>query len=204
MTIWWESLTLLERAAACIAVPATLVLLIQTVLLLFGLGGSDAGLDTDVDGDGAPDALGAEHADGADTGLRVFTVRGFVAFFAVFGWGVLALSRSGLSQLLSVLAGVTLGVAAMVLTGAALWWVLRLQSDGTADYRNAIGASGRVYLTVPPRREGRGKVNVLVQEQLRECDAVTDEEAAVETGCEVVITGLSGQDTLVIRRKKPV
>ena len=43
MVEWWNALTGLERCFAYVAIPATLVLAIQTVLLLIGLGNGDAG-----------------------------------------------------------------------------------------------------------------------------------------------------------------
>ena len=61
MLIWLESLTALERVLLYVAVPATLILLIQTVLLLIGLGGGhdadgpDGAEGADLDGDGVPD-----------------------------------------------------------------------------------------------------------------------------------------------------
>ena len=203
MTVWWESLTLLEKIAAGIACPATLILLIQIVMQLFGLdGGPGDGLDIDVDGDGIPDA--GDGGDFADPGVHVFTVRGFVTFFTIFGWGYLALSRSGTSSSMSLLVSFILGVCAMVLTGFILYWALKLQSDGTVNFGNALGMTGRVYLPIPPFRSGTGKVNVLVQERYCECDAVSDEEQLIETDCEVVVTGVTGRNTLIVRRKQPV
>ena len=40
MRIWWESLTLLQRVFACIAIPSTLLLIVQLVLSLVGLVGA--------------------------------------------------------------------------------------------------------------------------------------------------------------------
>lgn len=39
MNHWWLSLTALERIYACIAIPATLLMVIQLVVSLLGLGG---------------------------------------------------------------------------------------------------------------------------------------------------------------------
>ena len=78
---------------------------------------------------------------------------------------------------------------------------MRLQSDGTMRLENAIGQSGSVYLTIPPARQGRGKVEVMVQEQMRELEAVTDDKDPLPTGCEVVVTAISGRSTLVVCRK---
>jgi len=39
MTQWWESLSFIQQIFACVAIPATLILILQTLLLLFGLTG---------------------------------------------------------------------------------------------------------------------------------------------------------------------
>ena len=79
--------------------------------------------------------------------------------------------------------------------------VMKLKNDGNLDNRNALGVSGKVYLTVPANRKGEGKVNVMLQGSFVERDAVTDENEDIPTGCEVVVTGVSGQTTLVVNRK---
>ncbi|MDE6710427.1 MAG: hypothetical protein K2J76_08045, partial [Oscillospiraceae bacterium] len=60
MTEWWESLSMLVRVLYCIAVPSTLILLLQTIFSIAGIGddadinlsdtgGIDMGTDIDVD-----------------------------------------------------------------------------------------------------------------------------------------------------------
>ena len=41
--------------------------------------------------------------------------------------------------------------------------MLRLESDGSLQLENAIGATAHVYLGIPPMKEGTGKVHVVVQ-----------------------------------------
>ena len=79
--------------------------------------------------------------------------------------------------------------------------MMKLRTDGNLDNRNAIGVSGKVYLTIPPARGGAGKVQLMLQGVFAECNAVTDEEAPIPTGAEVVVVGISGQTDLVVRRK---
>ena len=110
MIQWFESLSAIQRFFAYIAIPSTLILAIQTILLIFGLaGGGDGDADSDglelepgggvdLDGDGEIDIPGEDFSaddlsSAADGGLRLFTIRGFIAFFTVFGWGGLALLR---------------------------------------------------------------------------------------------------------------
>lgn len=232
MNAWWETLTGLERFFAYVAFPATLLLILQTLMLFFGLGhGGEAdldGADADVDADGGFDAgfdgdgdvdldvdlevdgdiLPGDHDlmdcpvhEGPFAGLKLLTIRGIVAFLAVSGWGGLWLLRMGMHPILAVFLAVAMGFWAMLLMAVFLRVALRLQQDGTMDYRNALGCAGTVYLTVPANRSGTGKVNVLVQEQLRELDAVTDEGEALSTGAEIVVVGLSGGSTLVVCKK---
>ena len=69
MSAWWESLTWLERLFAYVAFPATLLLILQTLMLLFGLG-HDGGADTDGDADADLDLASDTDAD-LDAGLAV-------------------------------------------------------------------------------------------------------------------------------------
>lgn len=243
MNAWWVSLTWLEKIFAYVAFPATLLLLLQTLMLLFGLGNDsdgDADADVDLDGDGVPDldldGDGVPDLDGdmdtgfdadgdmdtdfdADgdtdaetdvdagghsglfTGLKLFTLRGIVAFLAVCGWGGLWLLRMGMHPIFAVFLAIAMGFWAMLLMALFLRVALKLQDDGTLDFRNALGAAGTVYLTIPAGRAGEGKVHVIVQDQLRELEAVTDDPSPILTGTEIVVVGLSGGNTLVVCRK---
>lgn len=239
MNAWWASLTWLEKIFAYVAFPATLLLLLQTLMLLFGLGNDsdgDADADVDLDGDGVPDLdldgdgipdldadfdadvdsdfdAGTDGDTDAETdvdagghsglfaGLKLFTLRGIVAFLAVCGWGGLWLLRMGMHPIFAVFLAIAMGFWAMLLMALFLRVALKLQNDGTLDFRNALGTAGTVYLTIPARRAGEGKVHVVVQDQLRELEAVTDEETPIPTGSEIVVVGLSGGNTLVVCRK---
>ena len=231
MQAWWESLTALERVFAAAAIPATLLLIIQLITTLIGLGGQDGdadgpdldgdgvpdGIDLDLDGDGIPDGIDLD-GDGVPDefyespeetevqhegfNLRLFSFRGIVAFFAVYGWGALAISRSGRPWLLALVVGLILGVAAMYLVAVTMQLFIRLQSDGTVDPENAVGLAGEVYLSVPPQRQGEGKVNVVIQEKMTECAAVTDEERPIPTGEKVTVIGITREKQLIVMRRE--
>lgn len=165
--------------------------------------GLDGGIPDDVsaDADGVPDHAdmgGAEGHDGFFAGLNVFTVRGVVTFLTLFGWSGLLFCQLGLHPLLALFLGVQVGVIGMVGVAVILREALRLQSDGTLDIRNALGLVGSVYLTVPGARKGAGKVNVTVQDQLREFEAVTEETEPIPTGADIQVVGITGGDTLVV------
>lgn len=234
MLAWLESLTLLEQILLYVAIPATLLLLIQTVLLFLGMGGEhdgtadspegaalldmDAAHDfVDLNGDGIPDmphdlelhgghcdACGEHNAgehnhEGSGNGLHVLTLRGIVAFFTLFGWSGLMFCQLNFHWFLALFLAVQVGIIGMVGVAFILREALRFQEDGTLDIRNAVGLPGSVYLTVPGERSGVGKVNVVVQEQLREFEAVTEEKEPIPTGADVLVTGITNGDTLIVK-----
>ncbi len=223
MLDWWNSLSIAAQVFACIAVPSTVVLLIQTVLMLIGIGhdgdggdmfhlgegdisDSDVGIDAEFDADMSEGVFGhdgviADHDISGFDGLRVFTIRGIIAFLVVFGWVGVVLDTAGAELWISSLVATVGGFAIMIALAFLMRWVMKLRDNGNADNHNALGVAGKVYLTIPPKRSGEGKVNIMLQGAYVERDAVTDEEQAIPTGSEIVVTSLSGQTTLVVRRK---
>ena len=213
---WWNLLGTAAQMFYCIAIPATLVLLVQTVLLFIGIGESGDGVD-DLGADGSMADL-AESGDGiygTDSvsdmhdvhdvgdmdGLRIFTLRGIVAFFVVFGWVGVAMCSAGVSLYVTVPVSLLCGFAVMVGIAYLLRAVMKLRSDGNMDNRNAVGTRGKVHLTVPPARSGEGKVHIMLQGSYVERSAVTDQPEAIPTGSEVVVVGVSGETDLVVERK---
>ena len=218
MLAWWDSLSLISQIFACIAIPTTLVLTIQTVLMFIGLDGDGAG---DMDGDLSLDNdvgdldMNADVSDGifgddlpigdpdpsglAD--LHILSVRGIIAFLVVFGWVGFVMDGGGAATWLCLLVATVCGFVTMLLLALLMRAVMGLRNNGNLNNRNAIGTAGRVYLTVPASRSGEGKVNILLQGSYVECEAVTDEDTPLPTGSEVVVVGISGQTTLVVKRK---
>ena len=207
-TEWWDALSLATQVFYCIAAPATLVLLVQTVLLFLGFGEhADGDMDISSAGDADADAEGifgdgvAQISDSGFDFLSLFTLRGIIAFLVVFGWVGAAMSSADAPMYLTLPVAFVSGFAMMTVIALLLRAVMRLRSDGSLDNRNAVGASGRVYLSIPATRTGEGKIQLLLQGVLTEREAVTDEEEAIPTGAEVVVCGLSGQTVLVVKRK---
>lgn len=205
---WWNSLSLVAQIFYCIAVPSTLVLVVQTILMFIGMGedadadGADTDVSDDVDVDGSEDGGFDEDLDpnGFD-GLRIFTVRGVIAFLVIFGWVGALLESMNVALWINIPISSVCGFAMMVLLAFIFKAIMNLKSDGTIDIRNAVGTAGKVHLTIPPARMGEGKVHILLQGSYVERDAVTDEPDPIPTGSEVVVVRVSGETTLVVRKK---
>lgn len=190
----------LQQIFACVAIPATVILLLQTILLLFGVGGlhdadgGDADMDHDFDHDNDVDHDHGEHV----AGLRIFTVRGMVAFLSVGGWLGIVMLGTGINTAVSCLIALAGGVLSLLLVAAFIKWSIGLQESGNLSYQNAVGQSGQVYLTIPARQAGRGKVTLTVQERYIEADAVTDSDEAIPVGRPVRVIALADEQTLLV------
>ncbi len=71
MSEWWEALLTVEKVLYCIAVPSTIILIVQTIMLLFGAGGHEgynpsdtSGIDFDTDFDGMSGGMDIGHGIG--------------------------------------------------------------------------------------------------------------------------------------------
>lgn len=210
MIEWWEGLPALGQIFAGMAIPATVIMLLQSVLLLFGLGfGGDAGADGHADvcdshdcgGHDAHDGHGGDFHEG--DGLSLFTIRGIVAFFSVGGWTGLACVVGGMGPVLAGVIAFVAGAAALLGIALLFKYALKLQDRGNLDIRNAIGKTGTVYLPVPPRRQSAGKVTVLFQQRLVEVDAVTDDSSPLKTGEMAMVVGIIGENTVLVRAISP-
>lgn len=206
-TNWFGGLSTFQQALACAAVPATIILLIQTVLLLFGIGGHDADhgeldhdfdhdhdLSHDHDHDFDHDHDGAHHS----YGVRLFTVRGLVAMFAVGGWLGIAAVDLGASDLSAGLIAVVSGIFALMLVAYIIKFFSGLQESGNLDAHNAVTQTAKVYIKIPARRSGTGKVMLTVQERLVEMDAVTDFDRDIKTDSMVQVVSAT-DNVLVVR-----
>lgn len=179
---------------ACAAAGGT-VLVLQTALMLFGVGdGHDVDLHHDVGADGH----GGDHPDGY---FSLFSVRAIASFFTFFGLTGWMGTNKEWGPTTTVLAAVAAGLVLMVLVAWMMRMQSKLQSKGNLDPANALGQSARVYLRIPARSGGFGKVTVKVQGRSAEFSAFTlgDE---LPTGALVKITRMRTPDTFEVEPLK--
>lgn len=192
---WWNALTIYHQVFYIIAIPATLILILQTILLLFGFGhDSETDIDHDVDTDADHDIDGHDGADHIG-GLRLLTVRGIVAFLAVCGWVGVALLDLGVSPPITILVSIVCGLAALFLVALMLRFSMKMQQSGNLDLANAVGVTGEVYVPIP--EGGKGKVTLVVQERFMELDAICP-AGELKTGRLVRVTGVTETNTLIV------
>jgi hypothetical protein len=174
------------------------ILLVQVLMQVFGLAGE--GDFTGAHDVGHLDATGHDGGAGSDDGSWYFGVLSFkalVAFAGFFGLTGMALLEAGWSPGLRAVCATGAGLAGMVAVAFLMRSLTRLSSSGTLQLANAVGAAGSVYLRIPARGEGAGKVTLEVQGRSIQVDALTDGEA-IPTGARVQVIALVGEDTLKV------
>jgi membrane protein implicated in regulation of membrane protease activity len=158
-----------------IAFLATAIVFFQTILTF---GGID---DLDLD-------------DESHDGTRWLSTRTIAAFFMGFGWAG-AVARMHVGGLATAVIAFGVGL----LFGAAIWALMRfahsMRASGTLDYRNAVGATGTVYLPIPSG--GFGQVQVVIQGRLTTARATTCADRTIENQESVRVVGHRGT-TLVV------
>ncbi|MBO4571752.1 MAG: NfeD family protein [Bacteroidales bacterium] len=208
MLAWWTSLTLFMKILWTITLVSSLIFIIQSILTFIGADAGDGGIDTDF---GGADAGGFDSGVGGDfdadtsgdipdmgSGLNLLTFRNFVNFFLGFGWTAVLfageIKSTGLLMLLSIAVGVALVFAVMYL----FKWLSSMQQTGTINvYTTAVGCTGKVYLTIPAARSGEGKVQITINNSVREYDALTDGDE-LPTGTNIKVLEAVDAHTLLV------
>lgn len=169
---------------------ATVVL--RMLLMLFGIGDDHSfGGAHDI----GPGDTDDSHSD-LDAGTRLITIQGVAAFMMMFGLVGLALTREvELAPIVAVPIALAAGFLSMWVLARVFEAMLRLQSTGTLDLKQAIGREGVVYLTIRP--DAGGQVQVDVQGRLGVYDAQLQSGSELATGRAIRVVGVRG-GTLVV------
>lgn len=199
MIEWWNSLSVMMRVLWAITLSASLIFIIQSVMTFLGAdGGSDFDINSDVD---LPDSDGSAPIDGNavhGTGMGLLTFRNLVNFFLCFGWSAILLRESISSTPLLMVVSILIGVALVFAVMMLFKWLSGMQQAGNIDvFKAAPGCEGKVYLRIPGERGGTGKVQITINNSVREYEALTDGDA-LPTGASIKVVDVLSADTLLV------
>jgi magnesium-transporting ATPase (P-type) len=192
----WSSLDPMTKILWIITIVASLIFIIQSIMTFLG---ADTGADMDTD-TGGLDFSGDVSTDAAEmgNGMGILTFRNLVNFLLGFGWTAILLRGSIKSDFLLYLIAVLVGFALV----AAIFFMFRflgkMQQAGNINiWKQAVGCEGTAYLPIPAARQGVGKVQININQSVREYDAVTDGDA-IPTGTPIRVTEVASSSTLVV------
>lgn len=186
---WWEALSTLAKIYWIVAFPATLLFIIQLIITFVG---GDADSDYDVDHDGDFDA--------DMDGFHIFTFKNMVAFFTLFAWSGLACIEGGLSLALILVISILSGAVMMVIMASLFYYISKFSHSGTMSFNNAIGETGDVYMRIPAKKGGLGKVQIKVEGTLRTLNAMTEDVEQINKGSLIEVVEIIGDNILLVKR----
>ena len=198
MSEWWDSLLALEKVFVALALPFSLLTIIQLIMELFGLSGDHGMFDQDIDHGGGFDISGHD-AGGFFGHFTFFSVRNLIYFLMMFGWTGLASSKSGAPAWLTILIAMVSGLFTTIIIGWIFYTFSRLTESGTVRIGSAVGQVGTVYITIPEKRSGTGVIQIVMQGVTQELNAMTDGEELPVTKSVQVSEIISGNIALVSR-----
>lgn len=190
MTEWFSELTTFEKFYWVVAGLSSVVFLFVLVTTLLGGDTDDIGdVDTEVDAD-------------TGAGFQFFTFKNTVAFFTIFGWSGIACMDAGYSKTTVIIISMICGLVMMTLMATMFYYISKLVSSGTLKMKNALHAIGEVYLTIGANRSNMGKVQVKVQNSLRELEALTDHDTDLTQGMVIKVVEVTSNGILIVEPQK--
>ncbi|MBP3662147.1 MAG: hypothetical protein J6J25_03465 [Bacteroidales bacterium] len=188
MTEWWTSLDLFMKILWCIAIASSLIFIVETILTFIG---ADVEMDTDID-----------VADGGfegDPSMNLYTFRNLVNFLLGMSWTAIILNDQIVSKALLMLIAFAVGALLVAAVMYMFKWLSKMQQSGNINiFQSAAGCNGKVYLTIPAERKGTGKVQISINESIREYDALTDSETELKTGTAIKVVEVIDSSTLLV------
>ncbi|MBS65846.1 MAG: hypothetical protein CMA93_05965 [Euryarchaeota archaeon] len=135
---------------------------------------------------------------GADASFKALTFQGLMAFLMFFGLAGLYTMKATDTSTIAIGVGGAAGFASMWGTGKLFQLFITLQSDGTVEISEAVGANGTVYLRIP--HDGAGQVQVNFGGSLRTMNAKSHDDAEIGNGEFIEVVDTMG-DVLIVKRQ---
>ena len=115
-----------------------------------------------------------------------------------FGWSAILLQERIQSVPWLIIVSVLVGVALVALVMYLFKWLRGMQQSGNINlFKAAVGCNGSVYLTIPGQRAGEGKVQLSINNSVREYSAVTDGDT-LRTGAQIRVVEVLSPDTVLV------
>ncbi|HVC97687.1 MAG TPA: hypothetical protein VND64_28710 [Pirellulales bacterium] len=186
------------------AVLGGTVLACQFVMTLLGLDHADVPDDVPHDfghdlAHGGQDSAHDAHSDHNQSWFfGVLTFRTVVAALTFFGIAGLAGTSADWPTPWTLVVSTGAGAGAMFGVHWMMQALHKLRADGTVRIQRAVGRPASVYLRIPSRKSGVGKVQVNVQNRTMEYEAMTSQEEELPVGARVVVVDVVGPETVEV------
>jgi hypothetical protein len=170
-----------------VALPTSVIFLIQTVITFLGADASDgsgADFDSNLEGE-AP--------------FQLFSLRNLINFLLGFSWGGISLWHTITNKTWLFAVALLIGSGFVLFFFFVMQQMNKLQEDNTIFTHDALNKTGTVYLTIPANKRGFGKIQVSIRGSQREFQAVTQGEA-LETGTAIRVVEILDDNLCLVEK----
>lgn len=189
MDAWWTSLELFQKVMWCIAIPSSVIFVIQMVMTFVGMD-ADGGLEGD---------MGGADVEAGETPFQLFTFRNLINFFLGFSWTGISFYNAIENKFWLVVLATFMGVLLVAIVMLMFYLLSKTTQSGNIDIKDTVGLTATVYFPVPANRERAGKIQVSVKGAIREYDAMTAGDA-LKTGELVKIVNVIEGNILLVEK----
>lgn len=118
----------------------------------------------------------------AQASFSLFSTQSLLAFVMGMSWSLLAAHHEWhLSPVFAWITSLFFGFVMMFLSAFLLSKIKGLNTQGSFNIHNALGKTGLVYLTIPPKGKGLGQVEIVVDGRRKVLKAMSLEEASIKS-----------------------
>lgn len=181
-----DSLPTLLKSFWYVAIPTSIIFIIQTIITFSGLDIGD-GFDTDFHGD----------VHGGDD-FQLFSLRNLINFLLGFSWtGISFYTTIGDKPIFLIITAFVVGVLFVVLFFLVIKQVQKLAEDNSFKITNTLNKTAEVYLTIPENKKGKGKIMISVHGAFHELEAMTENER-IQSGAIVKVVKIENNNILIV------
>jgi hypothetical protein len=171
-----------------IAIPVSIVFLVQAVMTFVGMDSSD-GIEADFDAD----------LDHGEAPFQLFSFRNLINFLLGFGWAGISFYHVVESRILLMGLAIAVGSIFVFAFFLMIQQIQRFAEDNTFKIESALNQVCSVYLSIPGNKGGKGKIQVSVKGTVHELDAIT-ESNRIESGSMVRIIRIENNSLVVVEK----
>ncbi len=183
---FFENLDPFIRTFWYVALPASLIFIVQTIMTFFGADASD-GVDADFDGD----------LDGSDAPFQLFSLRNLINFLLGFSWTGISFYSTIPNKAALIGLSVAVGVLFLFLFFIMIKQIQKLAEDNSFKISDTLNKTAEVYLTIPEKKSGKGKIMISVNGSFHELDAMTENEK-IPTSSTVKVIKIENGNILIV------
>jgi membrane protein implicated in regulation of membrane protease activity len=180
-----EGLDSLLKTFWFVAIPSSIIFIIQTILTFTGADTAD-GIDADFDGDLSQ----------TDAPFQLFSLRNLINFLLGFSWTGISFYTTISNKILLVVLALAVGLLFVYMFFSVIKQVQKLAENNSFSIHNTLGKSAEVYLTIPGQKQGKGKIMISVNGAFHELEAMTESDS-IATGAVVRVVRIENNLLIV-------